>query len=470
MARPAGHTSVSRQLTPDQFARVAEKYNLASWIYWFFTAQTANMKNNVLPSAGILSSPAPYLLRYFSSRLLLVALLCLSLPAIAQYKQGETISLDSKYFKDKREIRVYLPNGYQNAPNRSYKVIYLFDAQNNAYVDYLVSTCNYLSELSYTFMSPCIIVGIKTRNRQFEFLPKNTTQQPYKDYFPQVKLGGADTLIASLQEEIMPEIDKRYRTNHYNIAIGHSLGATFSLYSLIKAPKLFNAAIAISPNLYYDDNQILRLFKAQWEQLSLQQKFLYVLYGKEGKLESRFYPASQDFQQFLSRHDKPGFFNHVEFLDNNDHAMTRLAGIHRGLQLLNKQLVIDETADDFYTRSNPSFVDELKRYYAKQSAQTGLQLPTVEDINHIAYNLYYSQKGAEAIQVATWSLALYPDDINAYDSLGEMLAGNKKQGEATVILQQGLELIEKQKDQLTASAYNSLKEKFQKKLAGLSGR
>lgn len=74
---------------------------------------------------------------------------------------------------------------------------------------------------------------------------------------PKVKLGGADTLITHLKEEVLPEINKRYSTNNYNIAIGHSLGTTFAIYSLIHAPEIFQAVIAISPNLYYDHEQIL---------------------------------------------------------------------------------------------------------------------------------------------------------------------------------------------------------------------
>ncbi|HMF71067.1 MAG TPA: alpha/beta hydrolase-fold protein [Flavitalea sp.] len=232
--------------------------------------------------------------------------LVLSAAASSQFQQPETITIDSKYFNSRREIAVFLPQGYQTYPNRTYKVVYLFDAQNSTFVDYVLATSNYLSSLSSTFISPYILVGIKTRNRQFEFLPKNQTEQPYKDYSPKVKLGGADTLLAHLENEVIPEINKRYRTNKYNIAIGHSLGATFAIYSLIHAPKIFNVVIAISPNLYYDNEQILNQIKEPSNYLKLQTKFLYVAYSKNGTLESRFYPASEKFQSFFKKNPLPG--------------------------------------------------------------------------------------------------------------------------------------------------------------------
>lgn len=390
-----------------------------------------------------------------------------SLSALSQFQQQQTITINSKYFNSSREIKVFLPQDYQSFPNRSYKVVYLFDAQNNIFVDYLVATSNYLSSLSNTFISPFIIVGIETKNRQFEFLPRNKTEQPYKDYSPKVKLGGADTLMAHLKDEVIPEINKRYRTNKYNIAIGHSLGATFSIYSLIKAPALFNAVIAISPNLYYDNEQILNQLKEQSNYAKLQNKFLYVAYSNNGKLESRFYPASKKLQSFLKENPLPGLYATTEFLPNNDHSETPLGGIYRGLIELNKQFIIDENVEGFYSNKNPEFLNNLKKYYANQSKKMGLMLPAIEDINHIAYNLFYSGKTDDAILVASWAVELYPGDINLYDSLGEFLQNAGKKNDARTIYQKGLNTIEQQKSLLDPASYESFKNAFLKRLQSL---
>jgi predicted alpha/beta superfamily hydrolase len=400
----------------------------------------------------------------------IVLSLLLSLSAFAQFQPPEIITIDSKYFNDKREIKVFLPAGYSSSPDRTYKVVYLFDAQNSIFVDFLVATSNYLSSLSTTFVSPYILVGIKTKNRQFEFLPKNKTEQPYKDYSPKVKLGGADTLIAHLREEVLPEINKRYRTNNYNIAIGHSLGATFSIYSLIHAPEIFKAVIAISPNLYYDHEQVLNELKAQKNFQQLQNKFLYVAYAKDGTLESRFYPASEKLRSFLKKNRLPGFYCKVEFLPNNDHSTTPLAGIYRGLTELNKQLIITENVDGFYANAGPQFVDHLKAYYAGQSKKFGLKLPTAEDINHLSYNLYYSGKADNAVKVASWAVELYPADVNLFDSLGELLQNSGKKEEARTAFQKGLEVVEQQKNLVDSAAYNSLKNALLKRLQRLDSK
>ncbi|MEC5145761.1 alpha/beta hydrolase-fold protein [Chitinophaga sp. 212800010-3] len=390
------------------------------------------------------------------------------LDTAAQFEQPETFTIDSKYFNDKREIKVFLPRNYQSSPSRTYKVLYLFDAQNSTYVDYLVATSNYLSSLSSTFVSPYILVGIKARNRQFEFLPPNKTDQPYQDYSPKVKLGGADTLVAHLRNEVLPEINKRYRTNHYNIAIGHSLGATFSIYSLLHAPDIFNAVIAISPNLYYDHEQILHQMMDPKNRSQFQQKFLYIAYGDAGKLESRFYPATRQLQLFLQQHPLPGCHCEITFLPGNDHSETPLAGIHRGLIALNRQLIADENADGFYSKKDPQFVENLSTYYARQATKMGLKLPTAEDVNHIAYNLYYSQKKEEAVKVASWAVTLYPEDVNLYDSLGELLQNDGKMEDASAAYQKGLNIVEQQKSLVDSSTYHSLKNGLEKRIRQLA--
>src|SRR5690606_1071318 len=138
--------------------------------------------------------------------------------------------------------------------------------------------------------------------------------------------------------------------------------------------------------------QILNRLKEHSNYRKLQHKFLYVAYSKEGTLESRFYPATEKLKSFLTENPLPGFYYKVAFFPDNDHSETPLAGIHRGLIALNKQFIVDENAEGFYSNENPHFTRDLKRYYADQSKKFGLKLPTIEDVNHISYNLFYSGK------------------------------------------------------------------------------
>jgi len=376
--------------------------------------------------------------------------------AFGQTSATQTLDINSKVFNSVRRLKVNLPAGYAEYPNRSYKVLYLFDAQSDPLFNLVNETNTYLNNNVNIYVEPVILVGIVTINRQFEFLPKNRTDQPLKDYWPKVKLGGADSLAISLRDEVMPMIKVVYRTNGYNIAVGHSLGGSFITYTLVKFPELFNAVIAISPNYYYDHKQILSTFDSLATTRILQNKFLYIAYGKGDKLEERFKPGTMLMQRILQRKNMAGLRWRVQSLDNDSHGTTPLEGIFKALIVFNKDLTTtDEQTDIFLKDKRTSYIDALQAYYKKQAITTGLQLPTIGDINRLAYNCFYAENKAEAIKIMQWGISLYPDDSNLFDSMGEFQqdAGNMK--EARSCYSEGLTITEKQQPLLLPAAYQS---------------
>lgn len=369
----------------------------------------------------------------------------------------DALEIKSPIFNGNRKVKVYLPSEYHNYPNRKYNVIFLFDAQSKPFLNYTKATLDYLSSSSNTFISPTILVGIETmRSRQFEFLPKNRTDQPLKDYFAKVELGGADSLALSLNEEIIPFINSRYRCTNYRIGIGHSLGASFVTYALTKYPNIFSAVIAVSPNYYYDHEQLLTSFDSLMTGQRLNNKFLFIAYGGGDKLEERFKPSTEKMAQILHKKNPEGLHWHVQSLQTNSHALTPIDGIYRGLIELNKLFTAsDEQIDTFYKESPIAPIGRLKTYYQQQSNKLGASLPTIEDVTHIAYNLFYADKKKDALSTLEWALSLYPDDTNLYDSIGEMYQDEKNSKEAISYYSKGMEIIEKEKDLLSPKLYQN---------------
>ena len=384
---------------------------------------------------------------------------------IGKSQVTEILDIQSKVFNCVRKVKVSLPKDYNDYPNRKYNVIYLFDAQSDELFNYVKATIDYLMSSADIYISPVILVGIQTSNRQFEFLPKNQTQQPLKDYFQGVKLGGADSLSKHLNYEVFPIIQKKYHCTSYRIGIGHSLGATFLTYDLLKFPMLFNVIIAISPNYYYDNEQIIHLFDAEATSKILDKKFLYIAHGYSDKLEERFKPATTKMDSLLLKKNIIGLTWQVQSLDNDSHATTPLEGIFKGLIVFNKELAIsDQQIERFYSDKQISFLDNLKKYYKNQSERFDIQLPTIEDINHIAYNCFYSDKKKEAIDVLTWAIFLYPDDTNLYDSMGEIQQETGDKNEALNYYTKGLETVEQQKSYLSPTTYLKLKKGFEDRI------
>ena len=101
-----------------------------------------------------------------------------------------------------------------------------------------------------------ILVGIINKNRGRDFSPSPSLLWPDS--------GGADNFLNFLEKELIPHIDTNYPTASYKMLIGHSLGGTFTVYSMIHSPELFNSYILIDPNICWDNNFLFN----QWEKLS----------------------------------------------------------------------------------------------------------------------------------------------------------------------------------------------------------
>ena len=91
------------------------------------------------------------------------------------YAETKTVYLNSKVFNKSRELQIYLPDEYFKQPDKKFKIVYLFDAQNQRIFNYVKGN---IELLSMNYIEPLIVVGIVTEDRWFEFLPLNNNEKP----------------------------------------------------------------------------------------------------------------------------------------------------------------------------------------------------------------------------------------------------------------------------------------------------
>ena len=150
---------------------------------------------------------------------------------------GDRYIYDSEYFDDSRELQVYRSGVDAMLKSDSLLTIYVFDAQYPPTFNLFCSTF----ELLYPGV-PCIIVGISNPNRQSELTPPYTDEESVKGYDDP---GKGDSLLLSLEKEIIPFIKSRYNMGSRNILVGHSLGGTFVTYALLSNPGLFQCILSV---------------------------------------------------------------------------------------------------------------------------------------------------------------------------------------------------------------------------------
>ena len=139
----------------------------------------------------------------------------------------EKQTIQSKILDQDRIIFIYLPTDYYQDTSQKYPVHYVSDAPatSNLYYD-LIRLNALMNDIPQS-----IVVGLSSDNRN-EHFNINAKAPEYLEF---------------IQSEVIPFMEKNYRTQDYKVFAGHSAGGDFVLYTYLNDPQLFNAYIAGSP-------------------------------------------------------------------------------------------------------------------------------------------------------------------------------------------------------------------------------
>lgn len=189
---------------------------------------------------------------------------------------GVTYELPSAVMGDVREVNIWLPPDYKGSKDR-YTVLYLLDGASNQDFHHIAGLAQ-LGSLSWTF-GPLIVVGVQTKQRQAELTP-SASDPRYLSAFP--NSGGADRFRRFLQREVIPFVERRYRTGARRAVMGESLAGLFVIDTLLKQPDLFHDFVAISPSLWWDDRRPMRDAAARLSAHDVSGRRLYLAMADEG--------------------------------------------------------------------------------------------------------------------------------------------------------------------------------------------
>jgi len=168
--------------------------------------------------------------------------------SLVSAQDGYTVkndSLMSRVLGQNRKISIFLPEGYEKATGK-FPVVYVLDADGRD--QHTVPTARFLFVNGR--MPKAIIVGVFNIDRNHDFLPDSSRSA--------LTGGGADAFAKFFREELIPYIDKGYKTEGYNVLVGHSYGGVFAMNCLINDPELFNAYIAIDPSFWYKNRMMIK--------------------------------------------------------------------------------------------------------------------------------------------------------------------------------------------------------------------
>lgn len=154
-----------------------------------------------------------------------------TLPAQTLYEE-----ISSPKLGEKRKLKIQLPRSYHQSDKQTFPVILVLDG------DYLFEpVAGNVDYYSYWEEMPeAIVVGIMQGNSRDSDCAYDLTNN-----FP-VESGA--NFFEFIGLELMPWLDKKFRTAPFVMAVGHELTANFINYYLFKDPPLFNGYIVLSPD------------------------------------------------------------------------------------------------------------------------------------------------------------------------------------------------------------------------------
>jgi predicted alpha/beta superfamily hydrolase len=186
------------------------------------------------------------------SAILILGFASTSSPATDPVLPHQTFTIDSKALHETRRINVYTPPGYDKSTVR-YPVLYMPDG--GVEEDFPHVTIDIDAAIRAGEMRPVIVVGIENTERRRDMTGPTQVESDTKIA---IHVGGSAKFRAFIRDELMPVIRKRFRGNGETAIVGESLAGLFIVGTFFAEPKLFDAYIALSPSLWWNDQALVR--------------------------------------------------------------------------------------------------------------------------------------------------------------------------------------------------------------------
>jgi predicted alpha/beta superfamily hydrolase len=157
------------------------------------------------------------------------------------------------------QLYISFPRNYSTKDSISYPVLYVLDGE---------IAFPLFSRTKKLFQVELIIVGIGTSNRYLDGYNNFTTSSSTSDDEKKMKKrnvkskgifksGGADKFLESIKTEIIPFVEKNYKTNADRGIYGHALGGLFAAYCLVHSDGYFTRFGVSSPTFWWDNEKLL---------------------------------------------------------------------------------------------------------------------------------------------------------------------------------------------------------------------
>ncbi|WP_196890432.1 alpha/beta hydrolase [Aureivirga marina] len=388
-------------------------------------------------------------------------LITLKITAQTTLKQFE---INSKFIGETRNIKVSLPNQYENSIKRYPIVLILDDAllfeTTNAIVNQLSNT---------TRMPESIVISISSREKHRNYfapnLYNNNRDRSYNYGNHQ------EEFLQFLELELLPKIKKSYRINDFRTLIGFSPSSAFTLYTLMEKPDLFQAYICFAAGNIIGDgkqkgNRLIEDLEKFYAKNEIKQNYLYVVSGSLDADKQPYIDVNvRDFNKKLSKYNSEFVQTKAEILGGEGHTDVILMGLISAfnfiypkekwnvdyLELIKKKGTAKENITSFYK--------DLSNSYGFEIYPNVDRLYSMSCLKNVGRRLLSENRQNEAVELFEYWVKLYPNSHAAHFYLGIAQKETKNPSKALKSVKKAIALASKQNSN-EAKKYKEALEKF----------
>ncbi|WP_165728907.1 alpha/beta hydrolase-fold protein [Pseudoalteromonas sp. 31A1] len=255
---------------------------------------------------------------------------------------AKTYQLKSSVLNEQRNYSVYLPLSYSENPNQVYPVIYLLDGDPT----HLKAVAGLVEALSTERLEQqiqeAIIVAIpnsKNAIRERDFTPTNvdwTFNGKLLEKFENI--GNAANYSAFFEKELIPLINKNYRTSTKRVLIGESFGGLFASYVLLTNHALFTDYLIIDATYLWDNNYLNRYFDEKQLINKLLKGNVYFTFANNGEVFGEIgktnYRWGFAFAEKLKAHSSDNLIINQRYFEDETHGTVSALSWYYGLKSL----------------------------------------------------------------------------------------------------------------------------------------
>ena len=320
---------------------------------------------------------------------------------IAKYSK-----IRSEILNEERTIIVHLPGGYEKSLF-SYPVLFVLDADFEDLFIKAVATSGYLNAFGH--IPKLIVVGIYNTDRNRDMIPVKIKREPTS--------GGAAFFLRFISEELMPFIEKKYRTEPFTVLYGGSYAGLFTVNAFLEKPEACNAYIASSPGIGICPDYLYAKAEKLLEKKTSLPRYLYLVYGE------RDYPQStghtSDFYDFIMQKSPDDFKCQMKMVENEGHVP--FIGLYEGLRFIFAEWKLP---DD---RRAKAGLNEIKQHFGKVAKKYNYKPVIPADILiGLGYRLTRQGKFTEAVKALLFACQIHPYSPDAFYYLGEAYEENNQ--------------------------------------------